>query len=94
MRPDPHQNVVFSPCSVMFCLAVMYEGATGETRQAIAAILEISGLDEHGRSFQENTHGKISRIVESLPPLAQIVALNAIYLKGAMGPAFRPIEDA
>jgi len=33
----------------MFCLAMMYEGATGETRQAIADVLEISGLDHEDR---------------------------------------------
>jgi serine protease inhibitor len=157
VRPDPLQNVVFSPCSVMFCLAMMYEGATGETRQAIAEILGISNLDEHGRSLamvqlksalhtpgdvqllvanslwcnrqiavradyiarmredldaqvesvdftsaetihrinawvRENTRGKISRIVESIPPLALIVALNAIYFKGQWNRPFDRLQ--
>ena len=132
----------------MFCLGMMYEGAIGETRQAIAHTLGISDLDESGRNsaivrlksalsasngdvqllianslwcnrevnvrrdyiarmresfdarvesadfaspdtvqrinawVRENTGGKISGIVENLPALALLVALNAIYFKG------------
>jgi len=38
-------NVFFSPASVMLCLAMVYDAATGETRQAVAQVLEIAGLD-------------------------------------------------
>jgi serine protease inhibitor len=38
-------NVFFSPSSVMLCLAMVHEVASGETRQAIAKALEIGGLD-------------------------------------------------
>lgn len=148
VRSDPLRNIVSSPCSVMFCLGMMYEGAIGETRQAIAHTLGISDLDESGRNsaivrlksalsasngdvqllianslwcnrevnvrrdyiarmresfdarvesadfaspdtvqrinawVRENTGGKISGIVENLPALALLVALNAIYFKG------------
>jgi serine protease inhibitor len=38
-------NVFFSPASVMFCLAMVYEAAAGETRQAMAQALELAGLN-------------------------------------------------
>jgi serine protease inhibitor len=38
-------NVFFSPASVMLCLAMVHEGATGETRQAMAKALEIADLN-------------------------------------------------
>jgi serpin B len=38
-------NVFFSPASVMLCLAMLHEAATGETRQAMAKALEIAGLN-------------------------------------------------
>jgi len=38
-------NVFFSPSSVMLCLAMVNEVASGKTRQAMAQALEIAGLD-------------------------------------------------
>jgi serine protease inhibitor len=38
-------NVFFSPASVMFCLAMVYEASAGETRQAMAQTLGFAGLD-------------------------------------------------
>jgi serine protease inhibitor len=38
-------NVFFSPSSVMLCLAMVHEVASGKTRQAMARALEIAGLD-------------------------------------------------
>jgi serine protease inhibitor len=38
-------NVFFSPSSVMLCLAMVHEVASGKTRQAMAQALEITGLD-------------------------------------------------
>jgi serine protease inhibitor len=38
-------NVFFSPSSVMLCLAMVHEAASGETRQDMARALEIAGLN-------------------------------------------------
>jgi serine protease inhibitor len=38
-------SVFFSPASVMLCLAMVHEAATGETRQAMARALEIEDLN-------------------------------------------------
>ena len=38
------QNIVISPASVMLCLGMFQEGATGETKEAIAETLEIAEL--------------------------------------------------
>ena len=154
VHPDALDNVFFSPCSVTFCLAMMYEGAIGETRQAIATTLEISDLHEKARSIavvqlqkalhvtdsgvqlmianslwcnrqiairsdylsrmgadfgatvestdfsdkntvqrinkwvREKTHNKIDGIINEISPLALLVALNAIYFKGAWANPF------
>ena len=137
-------NVFCSPFSVMSCLMMGWEGATGETREEMAKVLEIvedpescqrflkaalgisgPGLelaianslwcDEQVRmlpNFQtlaqdkyaaevvslpfsspdsvrrinawvaDKTQGKIGSIIDTLNPLALLVALNAIYFKG------------
>ena len=144
VRANHTANVFCSPFSVMLCLMMVWEGATGETREAIAKALEIvedpegcqrflkaalaissPGLelaianslwcDEQARllpafltlvggkyaaevvslPFQspatvprinawvaDKTRGKIGGIIDSLTPLALLVALNAIYFKG------------
>jgi serine protease inhibitor len=45
LRTEPEtRNLFFSPASVMLCLCLLYEGATGETRERMEKILEVGGL--------------------------------------------------
>ena len=41
VRANDTSNVFFSPFSVLLCLMMVWEGATGETREAMAKVLEI-----------------------------------------------------
>jgi serpin B len=45
---DDSANIFFSPSSVMLCLALVRELASGETRESIAKALEIAELDHAG----------------------------------------------
>src|SRR5215469_11319848 len=47
-RGDNTANVFFSPSSVMLCLALVRDLASGETRESMSKALEISGLDLAG----------------------------------------------
>ncbi|HTT22886.1 MAG TPA: serpin family protein [Candidatus Sulfotelmatobacter sp.] len=47
-RANDSGNVFFSPSSVMLCLALVQELASGETRQSMAKVLEIGDLDQGG----------------------------------------------
>jgi serpin B len=38
------ESVFFSPASVMLCLSLLLRGATGQTQEAIAKVLEVAGL--------------------------------------------------
>ncbi len=38
-------NTFFSPASILLCLGMLHEGAAGETRQAIARALQVTGLE-------------------------------------------------
>jgi serine protease inhibitor len=42
-RSQEISNVFFSPFSVMLCLLMVWEGASGETREAMSRVLEITG---------------------------------------------------
>jgi serine protease inhibitor len=47
-RGEAAANLFFSPSSVMLCLALVYELASGETRYEMAETLEIETLDQVG----------------------------------------------
>ena len=40
------QNLILSPCSLAFCLAIALNGAAGQTRDALANILGVAGISE------------------------------------------------
>ena len=152
------RNVFFSPASIMYCLSMLHDGATGETRHSIANVLGIdqsnskdlrarltsalqsaqsqtlqSGtslwcskkysvrsdyiararelyeaeialvdLDSPNtgsminRWVSRRTRGRISHVVDTLEPLAALVAVNAIYFKDLWENPFSeavPMED-
>lgn len=39
------RNLFLSPASMMLCLWMLHDGATGETRESLAKVLEVAGLD-------------------------------------------------
>jgi serine protease inhibitor len=45
IRGRETSNVFFSPFSVMLCLLMVWEGASGETRDAMSCVLEIAAED-------------------------------------------------
>jgi serine protease inhibitor len=45
-RDQPSRNLLLSPCSLAFCLAVAYSGAAGRTKAELAEILGLTGVTE------------------------------------------------
>ena len=150
VRANDTSNLFCSPFSVMLCLMMLREGATRETREAMAKVLEIFDDSEDGQRFlktalavprpglelaianslwcdeqarmlpafltlarekygaevvslpfqsaetvprinawvRNKTRGKIGGIIDSLNPVALLVALNAIYFKGLWAAPF------
>jgi len=78
LRADDAANVFISPPSVMLCLALVRELASGETRQSMASALEIAGMDHVG----------IEREISSLKSTfsertgAELSLANALFLAG------------
>lgn len=143
----PNENLFFSPISIALALALAYNGARGDTRRAIAAVLDrdddpddvnranaelahmLTRLDQHVQLtianslwvsdifrmrgdyaqiaercygaevrridfahmpvaqlindwVNQQTHGKIARIVDDVDRDAMLILINAIYFKG------------
>ncbi len=49
---DGSENIFFSPASVMLCLSLVHELASGETKQAMASALGLAALDREGINLE------------------------------------------
>ena len=75
---DGGKNVFISPSSVGLCLAMAYNGAEGETRQAMARALELQGmsLEEVNRAYAE-----LKAALESPDPKVQLQIANSLWAR-------------
>jgi serine protease inhibitor len=83
VRANDTSNVFCSPFSVMLCLMMIWEGATGETREAMARVLEIVEDPEACQRFLKTA------LAVSSPSLELVIA-NSLWCdeQARMLPAF------
>ncbi|HKP84583.1 MAG TPA: serpin family protein [Blastocatellia bacterium] len=79
------KNILVSPASVSLCLAMAYNGAEAETKQAMAAALEIQGisLDELNRAYAD-----LKAALENPDPKVQLQIANSLWAR--RGLTFKP----
>jgi serpin B len=84
-KQDPGKNIFVSPSSVAFALAMTYNGAGGETQQAMAKTLELSGLslDEVNQAY-----ASLRTMLENPDPKVQLAIANSLWAR--KGIAFKP----
>jgi serine protease inhibitor len=75
------KNVFVSPSSVILALAMTYNGAEGETRQAIAQALEIEGLSlpEVNRAFSD-----LKSMLGTADPKLQLKIANSLWARNGV----------
>jgi len=85
LKQDATRNVFVSPSSVILALAMTYNGAEGETRQAMARALEIEGLSLHevNRAFAD-----LKSVLGTADPKLQLKIANSLWAK--KGVSFKP----
>ena len=66
------QNIIVSPASVMLCLGMFQEGATGETREAIAETLEIAELGSAAAHYLKSA-------LHLREPSMELVVANSLW---------------
>lgn len=69
-------NVFFSPFSVMLCLLLVYDGSTGETREAIAKVLEIAG--EQPAALQRSLQF-LKSVLQVKDPGIDLIIANSLW---------------
>ncbi len=79
------ENVFISPLSVSYALGLCYDGANGETRDAIGATLEMSGL-----SLQEmnEAYRDVTQVLTRTDPLVDFQTANSFWSRE--GKAIQP----
>jgi serine protease inhibitor len=79
------QNVMISPASVALALAMTYNGAAGETRQAMAQALEVQAFD---RDALNRDYALLRLTLASPQPDSELVIANSLW--GRAGVPFKP----
>ena len=85
LKQDSNKNVFVSPTSVAIALSMTYNGASGETQQAMAKALELQGL-----SLQNINQGNeaLKSSLENADPAVQLSIANSLWAK--QGISFKP----
>jgi serpin B len=81
----PGKNVFVSPASIAFALAMTCNGAGGETQQAIARALALSGLS---LSEVNQESAALLRVLQQPDPQVQLTVANALWAD--QGTTLRP----
>ncbi|MCI0690951.1 serpin family protein [candidate division KSB1 bacterium] len=84
-KQDAGKNIFVSPSSVAFALAMIYNGASGETQQAMAKALEVNGM-----SLQElnRANAALQAMLASSDPKVQLNVANSLWAR--KGVTFKP----
>jgi serine protease inhibitor len=84
LEPEqPSGNIFFSPASVMLCLWLLEEGATGETREAINQALEIAGLEPDALGL---ARAAVKSALQIAAPGLQLESANALWCNQSFRP--------
>ncbi len=76
VTPDSSENVFLSSFSIAMALAMTYNGAEGETRQAMAELLGITGLD---LEEVNRANAGFMAMQEGVDPGVQLAVANSIW---------------
>lgn len=84
-KARPGENLMISPASVAIALSMTYTGARGETQQAMARALELSGMT---LADLNQANADLERVLENADPHVQVAIANSLW--GRQDFRFRP----
>jgi len=80
-RQEANKNVFFSPISVTVALAMTYNGAAGETKNAMARALKIEGMKD--AELNRASHDLLKALKGSDPKIELAIA-NSLWARGGV----------
>jgi len=78
IKGEKDKNVFISPLSVSMALGMTYNGANGETQEAMAEALELSGLTLQGVN---ESYQSLIELLRGLDPKVQFRIANSIWFR-------------
>jgi serine protease inhibitor len=84
------RNIFFSPASVMLCLWPLYDGATAETREAMAKVLEVAGLEP---KEVQSLVGALRSALQIERPGLKLEAANSLWCSQLFSPRSEYIAE-
>jgi serpin B len=85
LKQQPDRNIFISPASVAFALSMTYNGAKGETQQAIAQTLELQGMKLEDVN---QANAALRATLTNVDPKVQLSLANSLWVR--KGEAFHP----
>jgi len=80
-RQEADKNVFISPLSVTVALAMTYNGAAGETKNAMARALKIEGMSH---SELNRASADLLKALKSSDPKIELAIANSLWARGGM----------
>src|SRR5215813_12458810 len=80
-RQDANKNVFFSPLSVTVALAMTYNGAAGETKNAMARALKIEGMNH---AELNNSSAELLKALKSSDPKIELAIANSLWARAGV----------
>jgi serpin B len=80
-RQDANKNVFFSPLSVTVALAMTYNGAAGETKNAMARALKIEGMS---RGELNHASHDLLKSLKGSDPKIELAIANSLWARGGV----------
>ena len=77
-KQEPNQNIFISPTSVALALSMTYNGVSGETKQEMTKVLELTGMTP------QEINAANQNLQNSLPkndPNVQVLIANSLWVK-------------
>jgi serine protease inhibitor len=80
-RQDANKNLFFSPLSVTVALAMTYNGAAGETKNAMARALKIEGMNH---AELNRASADLLKALKSSDPKIELAIANSLWARSGM----------
>jgi serine protease inhibitor len=80
-RQDANKNVFFSPLSVTVALAMTYNGAAGETKNAMARALKIDGMSD---AELNRASADLLKALKGSDPKIELAIANSLWARGGV----------
>lgn len=90
VEQDAGKNIFISSFSVAMALTMLYNGAEGKTKEALAELL---GVSELGPQQINEANAALMSMADVIDPKVQLIIANSIWLRSGVSPSSNFIQQ-